>query len=112
LKAYKLYMPRAPPVRRPINENGLAYRQRLRNRNPQEAVEVNENINWFGLPEDLVAVELVAERLAALVLLEWDLVSGALVVSVVVFAVNVVEFVVPVHCVVTRLVCDKFTSYL
>jgi hypothetical protein len=26
-------------------ENGLAYRQRLRNRNPQEAVEVNENIN-------------------------------------------------------------------
>jgi hypothetical protein len=92
-------MPRAPPVRRPINENGLAYRQRLRNRNPQEAVEVNENINrrrrlnlkvphhlqylnWFGLPEDLVAAELVAERLAALVLLEWDLVSGALVVSV------------------------------
>jgi hypothetical protein len=53
-------------------------------------------LNWFGLPEDLVAVELVAERLAALVLLEWDLVSGALVVSVVVFAVNVV----PVHCVV------------
>jgi hypothetical protein len=32
----------------------------------------------------------------ALVLLEWDLVSGAPVVSVVVFAVNVV----PVHCVV------------
>lgn len=47
-----------------------------------------------------MAAELVAERLAALVLLEWDLVSGALVVSVVVFAVNVVvEFVVPVHCV-------------
>ena len=40
-----------------------------------------------------MAAELVAERLAALVLLEWDLVSGALVVSVVVF-------VVPVHCVV------------
>ena len=38
-------MPRARPVRRPISENGLAYRQRLRNRNPQEAVEVNENIN-------------------------------------------------------------------
>ena len=38
-------MPRARQVRRPINENGLAYRQRLRNRNPQEAVEVNENIN-------------------------------------------------------------------
>ena len=38
-------MPRARPVRRPINENGLAYRQRLRNRNPKEAVEVNENIN-------------------------------------------------------------------
>ena len=38
-------MPRARPVRRPINVNGLAYRQRLRNRNPQEAVEVNENIN-------------------------------------------------------------------
>ena len=57
-------------------------------------------LNRFGLPEDLVAAELVAERLAAPVLLEWDLVSGALVVSVVVFAVNVVEFVVPVHCVV------------
>jgi hypothetical protein len=42
-------------------------------------------LNRFGLPEDLVAAELVAERLAALVLLEWDLVSGALVVSVVVF---------------------------
>jgi hypothetical protein len=57
-------------------------------------------LNRFGLPKDLVAAELVAERLAALVLLEWDLVSGALVVSVVVFAVNVVvEFVVPVHCV-------------
>jgi hypothetical protein len=40
-------MPRARPVRRPINENGLAYRRRLRNRNPQEAVEVNENINPF-----------------------------------------------------------------
>jgi hypothetical protein len=52
-------------------------------------------LNRFGLPEDLVAAEHVAERLAALVLLEWDLVSGALVVSVVVFAVNVVEFVVP-----------------
>ena len=38
-------MPRARPVRRPINENRLAYRQRLGNRNPQEAVEVNENIN-------------------------------------------------------------------
>ena len=37
-----------------------------------------------------MAAELVAERLAAIVLLEWDLVSGALVVSVVVFAVNVV----------------------
>jgi hypothetical protein len=59
-----------------------------------------QNLNRFGLPEDLVAAEFVAERLAALVLLEWDLVSGALVVSVVVFAVNVVEFVVPVHCVV------------
>jgi hypothetical protein len=56
-------------------------------------------LNRFGLPENLVAAELVAERLAALLLLEWDLVSGALV-SVVVFAVNVVEFVVPVHCVV------------
>ena len=57
-------------------------------------------LKWFGLPQNLVAAELVAERLAALVLLEWDLVSGALVVSVVVFAVNVVvEFVVPVHCV-------------
>ena len=57
-------------------------------------------LNRFGLPQNLVAAELVAERLAALVLLEWDLVSGALVVSVVVFAVNVVvEFVVPVHCV-------------
>ena len=33
------------PVRGPINENRLAYRQRLRNRNPQEAVEVNENLN-------------------------------------------------------------------
>ena len=38
-------MPRAQPVRRFINENGLTYRQRLKNRNPQEAVEVNENIN-------------------------------------------------------------------
>jgi hypothetical protein len=47
-------------------------------------------LNRFGLPENLVAAELVAERLAALLLLEWDLVSGALVVSVVVFAVNVV----------------------
>jgi hypothetical protein len=57
-------------------------------------------LNRFGLPENLVAAELVAERLAALVLLEWDLVSGALVISVVVFDVNVVvEFVVPVHCV-------------
>ena len=55
-------------------------------------------LNRFGLPENLVAADLVAERLAALLLLEWDLVSGALVVSVVVFAVNV-EFVVPVHCV-------------
>ena len=43
-----------------------------------------------------MVAEPVAERLAALVLLEWDLVSGDLVV----FAVNVVEFVVPVHCVV------------
>jgi hypothetical protein len=52
------------------------------------------------LPENLVAAELVAKRLAALILLKWDLVSGAVVVSVVVFAVNVVvEFVVPVHCV-------------
>ena len=58
----------------------------------------------FGLPEDLVAAELVAERLAALVLLEWDLVSGALVVSVVVF--DVVEFVVPVHCVALVAVPD------
>ena len=67
-------------------------------------------LNRFGLPGDLVAAERVAKRLAALALLEWDLVSGALVVSVVVsgafvvsvvvFAVNVVvEFVVPVHCV-------------
>ena len=47
-----------------------------------------------------MAAELVAERLAALVLLEWELVSGDLVVSLVVFAVNVAEFVVPVHCVV------------
>ena len=55
-------------------------------------------LNRFGLPQNLA--ELVAERLAALVLLEWDLVSGALVVYVAVFAVNVVvEFVVPVHCV-------------
>ena len=47
-----------------------------------------------------MAAELVAKRLAALILLKWDLVSGAVVVSVVVFAVNVVvEFVVPVHCV-------------
>ena len=59
-----------------------------------------QNLNQFELPENIVVAELVAERLAALVLLEWDLVSGALVVSVVVFAVNVVvEFVVPVHCV-------------
>ena len=57
-------------------------------------------LNRFGLPEDLVAAEPVAERLAALVLLEWDLVSGDLVVSLVVVAVNVVEFIVPVHCVV------------
>ena len=84
-------------------------------------------LNRFGLPEDLVAAEPVAERLAALVLLEWDLVSGALVVSVVVSGAlvvsvvvslvvsvvvslvislvvsvvvfAVVEFVVPVHCV-------------
>ena len=57
-----------------------------------------QNLNRFELPENIVVAELVAERLAALVLLEWDLVSGALVV----FAVNVVvefEFVVPVHCV-------------
>ena len=47
-----------------------------------------------------MAAELVAERLAALVLLEWELVSGDLVVSLVVVAVNVVEFIVPVHCVV------------
>jgi hypothetical protein len=47
-----------------------------------------------------LAAELVAKRLAAFILLKWDLVSGAVVVSVVVFAVNVVvEFVVPVHCV-------------
>ena len=57
-----------------------------------------QNLNRFGLPENIVVAELVAERLAALVLLELDLVSGALVVSVAVFAVNVVEFV-PVHCV-------------
>ena len=57
-------------------------------------------LNRFGLPEDLVVAEPVAERLAALVLLEWDLVSGDLVVSLVVVAVNVVEFIVPVHCVV------------
>ena len=57
-------------------------------------------LNRFGLPEDLVAAEPVAERLAALVLLEWELVSGDLVVSLVVVAVNVVEFIVPVHCVV------------
>jgi hypothetical protein len=51
-------------------------------------------LNRFGLPENLVAAELVAKRLAALILLKWDLVSGAVVVSVVVFAVNVVvEFV-------------------
>ena len=47
-----------------------------------------------------MVAEPVAERLAALVLLEWDLVSGDLVVSLVVVAVNVVEFIVPVHCVV------------
>jgi hypothetical protein len=59
-----------------------------------------QNLNRFELPENIVVAELVAERLEALVLLEWDLVSGALVVSVVVLAVNVVvEFVVPVHCV-------------
>jgi putative flippase GtrA len=59
-----------------------------------------QNLNRFGLRENIVVAELVAERLAALALLEWDLVSGALVVSVVVFVVNVVvEFVVPVHCV-------------
>ena len=59
-----------------------------------------QNLNRFGLPENIVVADLVAERLAALVLLEWDLVSGAFVVSVVVFAVHVVvEFVVPVHCV-------------
>ena len=55
-----------------------------------------QNLNRFELPENIVVAEFVAERLAALVLLEWDLVSSALVV----FAVNVVEFVVPVHCVV------------
>jgi hypothetical protein len=44
-------------------------------------------LNQFELPENIVVAELVAERLAALVLLEWDLVSGALVV----FAVNVVS---------------------
>ena len=59
-----------------------------------------QNLNRFGLPENSVVAELVAERLAALVLLGWDLLSGALVVSMIVFAVNVVvEFVVPVHCV-------------
>jgi hypothetical protein len=42
-----------------------------------------QNLNRFELPENIVVAELVAERLAALVLLEWDLVSGALVVSVV-----------------------------
>ena len=59
-----------------------------------------QTLNRFGLPENNVVAEVVAEHLAAFVLLEWDLVSGALVVSVVVFAVNVViECVVPVHCV-------------
>jgi putative flippase GtrA len=59
-----------------------------------------QTLNRFGLPENIVVAELVAERLAALVLLEWDLVSSVLVVYVVVFAVNVVvKFVVPVHCV-------------
>ena len=59
-----------------------------------------QTLNRFGLPENSAVAEVVAERLAAFVLLEWDLVSGALVISVVVFDVNVVvEFVVPVHCV-------------
>jgi hypothetical protein len=61
-----------------MNENGLAYRQRLLNLKVPHHLQY---LNRFGLPEDLVAAELVAERLAALVLLEWDLVSGALVVS-------------------------------
>jgi hypothetical protein len=47
-----------------------------------------QTLNRLGLPENSVAAEVVAEHLAAFVLLEWDLVSGALVVSVVVFAVN------------------------
>jgi hypothetical protein len=33
-------------------------------------------LNQFELPENIIVAELVAERLAALVLLEWDLVSG------------------------------------
>lgn len=42
-------MPTPLPLRRRINENGLAYRQRLRNCYPQEAVEVvNEIINRRG----------------------------------------------------------------
>ena len=70
-----------------------------------------QNVNRFGLPENSVVAELVAERLAALVLLGWDLVSGALVVSVVVFAVNVViECVVPVHCVLLWLFLSLSTS--
>ena len=70
-----------------------------------------QNLNRFELPENIVVAELVAERLAALVLLEWDLVSGALVVSVVVFAVNVViECVVPVHCVLLWLFLSLSTS--
>ena len=38
-------MPRARTLKKTNNENRLAYRQRLWNRNPQEVVEVNENIN-------------------------------------------------------------------
>jgi hypothetical protein len=34
-----------------------------------------QNLNRFGLPENSVVAELVAERLAALVLLGWDLLS-------------------------------------
>jgi hypothetical protein len=69
-----------------------------------------QTLNRFGLPENSVAAEVVAEHLAAFVLLEWDLVSGALVVSVVVFAVNVVIECVPVHCVLLWLFLSLSTS--
>jgi hypothetical protein len=62
-------------------------------------------LNRFGLPENLVAAELVAERLAALVLLEWDLVSGAPVVSVVVFAVTNLILIYMYICQLNKFIC-------